>query len=203
MVKVPRSVGEPTVLARHYIRELVTEDFVHPKTAETYTRSMFYVKSRPVIIFPVTSKKEVIFIRQYRHAAKEILAEIPGGNPKGEQTEIETLKSEFREETGYAPGRIIQLCPAMWWEPDSLRAQYSSYLATDCVKIGEPQPSKMEYIVEVGTVAIEKWLEMIWAGVVLDSKTIVLTMLALPHLGMEIRKTYPISCEDLDEMWGK
>lgn len=186
MIVEPESVGEPVVLAKHYIRELVVENFRHPRSGEIYTRSLFNVSNaRPVMIFPITPDRKVITLHQFRHGAKTVVIEIPGGNPKANQTDLDAAKSELREETGYESSQWQLICPKMWWEPDSLRVQYSGYLAADCVKTAEPRPSKNEHI-QVEIFTIKKWLEMIWNGDIHDSKTIVLTMLALPYLGLAI-----------------
>lgn len=185
MVLEPEVVGESEVLAKHYVRELIRENFRHPVTGKIYDRSMLRVSARPVIIFPVTPDKKIIAIHQFRHAAKETVIEIPGGNPKGDQTDIEVASAELKEETGYESSRWQLLCPKMWWDPDSVRVHYSGYLAADCIKTREPQPSKNEHI-EVEIFGLNEWLDMIWEGKILDSKTIVLTMLALPYLGLAI-----------------
>ncbi len=187
-METPVRVGEPKVLLSLYRKEFITEDFFNPKTGETYTYALIRagIGIHPVIVFPVTMDKKVIATRQFRHAAKDVLIELPGGNPKGNQTDVEIVESELKEETGYAPGRIVQLCPAMWWEPDGLRLQYGCYLATDCVKVGKLQLDDIEYI-EAETFDLRQWIEMIWEGKIIDSKTIVLTMLALPHLGISLQ----------------
>ena len=64
----------------------------------------YYVSVRPdvVLSFPVTEDGDVIFVRQYKHAAADVFIELPGGviddhesNPK------EAAKRELLEETGY------------------------------------------------------------------------------------------------------
>lgn len=187
MLETPKSIGEPVVLASRYGKELIAEDFKHPRTGETYTYILNHMpKARPVMVFPLTVDRRVIYLRQFRHAAKEVLIEIPGGNPKDGQAPIDVASAELMEETGYAPGKLQSIGPAMWWEPDVLRVQYNCYLATDCIKIGEPQLDEYEYI-EADTVPLEKWIEMIGAKMITDSKTIVLTMLALPYLGVTLK----------------
>jgi len=65
----------------------------------------YYVNIRPdvVLVFPVTADDKVIMVRQYKHGAKEILLEFPGGiiDPGGELPQI-AARRELREETGYS-----------------------------------------------------------------------------------------------------
>ena len=48
--------------------------------------------------------------RQYRHAAKEVLTEIPAGVVEGNEDPLEAAKRELMEETGYAGGEWTALC---------------------------------------------------------------------------------------------
>ena len=71
----------------------------------------YYVSVRPevALVFPVTPAGEVIMVRQYKHGAREILLELPGGvcDP-GEPPEA-SARRELLEETGYAAGRLTHL----------------------------------------------------------------------------------------------
>ncbi|MGZ3749994.1 MAG: NUDIX hydrolase [Mucilaginibacter sp.] len=80
---------------------------VHRDTVELPSGKIiddYYVNIRPevVLIFPVTHRGKVIMVRQYKHGAKEILLEFPGGvfDPAGESPEL-AARRELREETGY------------------------------------------------------------------------------------------------------
>ncbi len=56
----------------------------------------YFVNVRPEItlILPVTSSKEIIFVRQYRHAVGEFLLELPAGlfNPEQESAEAAAIR---------------------------------------------------------------------------------------------------------------
>lgn len=53
-----------------------------------------------VNIIPITEKREVVMIKQYRHGSKEITLEIPGGLVEEGHPEKAALR-ELLEETGY------------------------------------------------------------------------------------------------------
>jgi ADP-ribose pyrophosphatase len=68
------------------------------------------VRAEVAIVFPVTADEHVIFVRQYKHGAQEILLELPGGvfNSDKEPAEEAALR-ELREETGYTSAQITRL----------------------------------------------------------------------------------------------
>jgi len=72
----------------------------------------YFVGIRPdvVLVFPITAGGKVIMVRQYKHGAKEILLEFPGGvvdEPK-DSVDAAALR-ELREETGYTSADIKQI----------------------------------------------------------------------------------------------
>jgi 8-oxo-dGTP pyrophosphatase MutT (NUDIX family) len=72
----------------------------------------YFVNIRPdvVLIFPVTEGGNAIMVRQYKHGAKEILLEFPGGVVDATETSAKTAAlRELKEETGYASADIIEL----------------------------------------------------------------------------------------------
>jgi len=61
------------------------------------------------VLLAVTDERNVVFVRQYRHAAGEFLLEAPAGTiDPGERPE-ETARRELVEETGYYPNRLEKL----------------------------------------------------------------------------------------------
>lgn len=60
-------------------------------------------------ILPVTEKKEILFVRQYRYAAEETLLEIPAGKiDPGEAPDVCAAR-ELTEETGFRAERLRKL----------------------------------------------------------------------------------------------
>ena len=72
----------------------------------------FFVNIRPdiAVILPITQQKEIVFVRQYRHAVGEILLELPAGafHPEEEDGAVAAAR-ELEEETGYVAEQLIQL----------------------------------------------------------------------------------------------
>jgi ADP-ribose pyrophosphatase len=59
-------------------------------------------------ILPIVNKKEILLIKQYRHAVKKHLIEIPAGKIEVDESPLEAAKRELEEETGFA-GTILPL----------------------------------------------------------------------------------------------
>lgn len=53
-----------------------------------------------VAIAPVTAAGELVLVRQYRHAARDVLLEIPAGRLEGGEAPLLAAQRELAEETG-------------------------------------------------------------------------------------------------------
>lgn len=199
-IEVPQMVGEPKELAKLYGRALISQDFQNPRTGNIDTYSVWHAKVCPALALPVTPDGHVLVVDQFRHQAAvgttdqfrhrltpfspedAIVREMPGGNPKGDQTPEDVIRAEVEEETGHRPGEIIRLAPKpLWIDPASLTFPYWPMLALDCVYVDNPKPDQTEFF-EVRRWPIATWLQMIEDGEVNDSRAITITHLALKHL---------------------
>jgi ADP-ribose pyrophosphatase len=62
-----------------------------------------------VAMVPLDADGKILFVRQYRHAARRRLLELPAGTlEEGEPVE-DTAQREMREEVGMAPGKLTKL----------------------------------------------------------------------------------------------
>ncbi|MBD2068665.1 NUDIX hydrolase [Leptolyngbya sp. FACHB-671] len=72
----------------------------------------YFLSVRPdvALVFPVTAKREIVFVRQYRHGAGKVLIELPAGtfDPQKESAESAALR-ELQEETGYRATHLTKL----------------------------------------------------------------------------------------------
>lgn len=185
-IQVPEKLTKrivPEGAKSYYGKGIVRQDFRHPRSGKTIDFYMFDNGGIvPVIIFPFTAAGNVLVLRQYRHAADDILWELPGGTPEypGE-AELVIADRELLEETGFRARGLIQLVPRVWFDPCSVTVPFVPYLALDCFFVQEAKHEETEEI-ELHELKLSHWLSLVRKGEVVDSKTLTTTFLALPHL---------------------
>lgn len=62
-----------------------------------------------VAIAPVTDTGELVLVRQYRHAAREVRLEVPAGRLQPGEAPLAAARRELAEETGRSAGRWREL----------------------------------------------------------------------------------------------
>jgi len=122
-----------------------------------------------VAAVPLIDENTLILVRQYRHAAGEVLLEIPAGTLQSDETPEECMCRELIEETGYRPRRLERLLTVY------LAPGYSSeiahiYLARDLIEVGA-SPDEDEFI-EVLRLDLSEALEMIFNSKIRDAKSV-------------------------------
>jgi len=114
------------------------------------THDFFRIDSADwVNVVPLTSRGEVVMIRQYRHGLRDLTLEIPGGLVDPGEEPVRAAGRELVEETGY---RASELTPigATSPNPALFGNRVHTYLATGLSQIGEPtNPGNEETVVEL------------------------------------------------------
>src|SRR5690606_3102665 len=76
----------------------------------------------------ITEDNEVLLVKQYRHAAGEVVLEIPGGVVDPGEAPLEAIQRELLEETGYLFTDIAKICE-LWPNPATGNNKTHSFLA--------------------------------------------------------------------------
>ena len=162
------------VAFKKYSRKIERVDFQLTDGSE----ADFYLKAEggAVCIFALTPDDQVIMARQFRPGPNKILLELPGGGIEAGEEPIEAARREFLEETGYQGDfEFIGTCL-----DDAYSTMERSYVvATNCVKIAEPQNSAHEEI-EVVLLPLEEFRHHLRTGQLTDVE---IGYLALDYLG--------------------
>jgi len=122
-------------------------------------------------ILALNDKQEVCVLRQYRHAMKEWVWELPAGVlEKDDKSRLHRAKQELLEESGCTANDwkelgYIQSSPGVFTEKVYL------YLATD-LTVGEPSFEHGE-VIEVHWLPFNELLESATTGKISDAKTCV------------------------------
>ncbi len=128
-------------------------------------------------IIPFISKDEIILIQQYRHAAKEILYEIPAGTLDKGETFSACAGRELEEEIGYRAGTLEPLI-ILYPSPGILSETMHLFKATNLVKT-QTNYQIDESIKGIVQVKLRDALEMIKKGEIKDAKTVCSILMCL------------------------
>ena len=122
----------------------------------------YYVLEYPdwVNAVALTENNEVIIIQQYRHAAGEVILEIPGGCIDPGESPEEAVRRELLEETGYAFESIEPLS-TLYANPSTSANKTFSFLAKGGKKVQEQHlDGREEILIEV--VSIEQLKQLLF-----------------------------------------
>ncbi|MDN3515329.1 MAG: NUDIX hydrolase [Candidatus Brocadia sp.] len=121
-------------------------------------------------IIPFVSEDEIFLIKQYRHAVKETLYEIPAGTLDKGETFITCAGRELEEETGYKAGKLEPLI-ILYPSPGILSETMHLFKATNLIKT-QTNYQADESIKGIIQVKLSKALEMVKKGDIRDAKTV-------------------------------
>lgn len=151
---------------------------VLPSGRETTREIAAYPNS--VGIVPLDGKKNVILVRQYRHAVVKTLLEIPAGGMEYGESPQQSAQRELEEETGYTADHMEQI-GGIYAAPGYSTEYLHLYLATGL----RPGPSRNDEDedIEVVPVPLSDIPRMIRSGELCDGKSVVGLLTLLLHRG--------------------
>ncbi|MEH1772797.1 NUDIX hydrolase [Nostoc sp.] len=143
----------------------------------------YFVSIKPdvAMVLPITSNREIIFVRQYRHAVGEFFLELPAGNfdPTKESAEVAAIR-ELREETGYIPQEFRKI-GTLYDKPSKDTNKIHLFLAENVSKVGEQELDITEEI-EVVLIPVKSVLDKISQGEISVAGTIAALFLGLKFI---------------------
>src|SRR5664279_2056597 len=130
------------------------------------------------------SDPSIVMERQYRHAAKQYLWELPAGKMDAGEKPLAGAKRELIEETGYRAKKWTKLV-RYFASPGFLGEWMQVYLA-EGISAGEAEPEEDEFI-HIELVPLSTILKMIDEGKIMDGKNLISTMLYARKKGLRPR----------------
>ena len=131
------------------------------------------------VIVPIDADGNLLFVRQYRHAAGTDLLELPAGTlDEGEEPAVCAAR-EIREETGFAAGKLEKI-GEFYLAPGYSTEFMVVYLATDLKH--DPLEADADEFLSVEKIPVKQALEMAEKGGIPDAKSLAALLLAQRYL---------------------
>lgn len=147
----------------------VTVDTVQMPDGKEALRETVIRGKNAAAVLPVDQDGKIILVRQYRHAYKEMLLEIPAGVlEEGEEPSAGVLR-ELEEETGKIAKKLTYIC-TLYPTVGYCREEISLYIATD-LQEGKQNLDPDEFI-EIERYTPQEAVDMIHQGKIRDAKTV-------------------------------
>ncbi len=122
-----------------------------------------------VTVIPLLSEKEIILVRQYRHAADQVMLELPAGKLEPGENPKQCMKRELREETGYTAAEIKKLF-SFYTTPAYSSELLHMFLARELDFKGQDLDDGE--FVEIQVINKSEIMDLIFSGRIRDAKTI-------------------------------
>ncbi|MGZ9234406.1 MAG: NUDIX hydrolase, partial [Anaerolineales bacterium] len=132
-----------------------------------------------VVIIPIDAQNNLLFVKQYRHAAQTDLLELPAGTREEKEPFEECAAREIREETGMQAGKL-QKVGAFYLAPGYSTEFMVVFTATDLKE--NPLKADFDEFLQVEKIPVKKAMEMAEHGEVPDAKSLAALFLARSHL---------------------
>ena len=132
-----------------------------------------------VIILPLDTNGQILFVRQYRHATGLDLLELPAGTLDKDEAPEACARREVREETGMAAGRL-ELLGGFYLAPGYSTEYMHVYLATGLFY--DPLEADTEEFLSVERIPLAEALAMCERGEIPDAKSLAAFTLAREYL---------------------
>jgi ADP-ribose pyrophosphatase len=122
------------------------------------------------------SKRDPLIVmeRQYRHAAKQYLLEVPAGKMEEDEDPLAGAKRELLEETGFRAARWRKM--VRYFASPGFLGEWMQVFIAEGLTVGDAQPEYDEQL-EIELIPLSKLLAMIEEGKVHDGKTLISVML--------------------------
>jgi ADP-ribose pyrophosphatase len=132
-----------------------------------------------VVLVPLDADGNLLFVRQYRHAAGTDLLELPAGTLEaGEDPEVCAAR-EIREETGFAAGKLEQI-GEFYLAPGYSTEFMLVYLARDLTY--DPLEADADEFLSLEKIPVTEAIQMAERGEMPDAKSLAALLLARRYL---------------------
>jgi ADP-ribose pyrophosphatase len=167
--------SEPILQARAF--KIRRDTLKTPDGRETQYDIVEHVGS--VIILPIDAQGNLIFVRQYRHAAGLDMLELPAGTRDKDEPYEDCAHREIREETGMAAGKLDRIGD-FYLAPGYSTEFMAVFLATELRD--DPLEADEDEFLKIEKMPVKKAIEMAEHGELPDAKSLAALFLARAYL---------------------
>lgn len=132
-----------------------------------------------VVIVPMDGDGNLLFVRQYRHAAGMDMLELPAGTRDGDEPFEDCAAREIREETGMEAGKLIHV-GSFYLAPGYSTEYMGVFLATDLKH--NPLEADEDEFLSVEKIPVKDALKMAEKGEMPDAKSLAALLMARAYL---------------------
>jgi len=132
-----------------------------------------------VVIIPVNENGDMYLVRQYRHATRGDLLELPAGTLEGDEDPDLCAAREIREETGMAAGKLSRL-GSFYLAPGYSTEFMVVYLATELSH--NPLEADADEFLSVERIPVAEVIQMAKRGEIPDAKSLAALFIAKSQL---------------------
>jgi ADP-ribose pyrophosphatase len=133
-----------------------------------------------VAMVPLDEAGNVWFVRQYRHAARQVLLELPAGTLNAGEAPLPAANRELQEEIGMRAGQLEELA-SIYLAPGYSSELMHVYLAQE-LSASALAPDEDEFL-DIEQVPATRVLGLIQRGELHDAKSVAALLLAARRLG--------------------
>ncbi|HEX2484556.1 MAG TPA: NUDIX hydrolase [Myxococcota bacterium] len=134
-------------------------------------------------VVPFVSPREVLLLRQFRHAAGGVIWEVPAGKLDGDAPEV-CARKELEEEAGRRAGRLEKL-GSILTTPGFSDEVIHLFAAFDLEEV--PHRREIDEVMEVVCVPLARALDMVERGELRDAKSALALLHAARRVGVLAR----------------
>jgi len=149
------------------IFRIVTENVTLPGGATTDVDILHHPGAAAIV--PYDSDNRVILIKQYRHALRDHIWEIPAGTLDGEESALQCAQRELVEETGFSAAawhKLGAITPVPGYSDERVHIFVATRLVPAAQDLDEDE------ILDIHHIGFHEALGMIRRGEIRDGKTI-------------------------------
>ena len=164
---MPTKINDRITIHRGIVFDLVRENVTLENG--TTTDVEFIEHPGAAAIVPLLSENRVVMLKQYRHALKKVIWEIPAGTLDPKEDVLSCAKRELVEETGYSADqwhRLGEITPVPGYSNERIHIFLARKLQPAAQNLDADE------VIQVQEVEFQTALEMIGSGEIQDAKSI-------------------------------